>query len=223
MYNKNLIDFNNFSFRYNKDDDVIFKDISFSIVNNSVNFIIGDNGSGKTTLFKAIFHNYLYKNYSDFIKINAKYIGFIWDFHNFYDKLTVYQNIKLYFELSKNKNIKIDFNKSVDLFFEYFKIEKSYLNKTISELSFGYKQKILIIRELITFKEILLIDEPFLGLDYSSYYSFLKILSDFYNQISFIIFTQNPNVVYDFNNIIKSNLNLNKISLNSKITLFSLF
>ncbi len=221
MYNKILIDFNSFSFKYKENQEFIFENTSFSIVNNSVNFVIGDNGSGKTTLFKIIFHNYLYKNYNEFIKINTKDIGFIWDFHNFYPKLTVYQNIKLYFELSKNRNLKIDFNKNLDLFFQYFKIEKNYLNKTIDELSFGYKQKILIIRELITFKELVLIDEPFLGLDYSSYYSFLKILADFYNHISFIIFTQNPNVISDFNNLIK--LNLNKISLNSKITLFSLF
>jgi ABC-type multidrug transport system ATPase subunit len=223
---KSLLIFNNFSFRYKKEEDYIFKDVSFSIFSKSINFVIGKNGSGKTTLIKAIFYNYIYNFYQGFIKINTNSIGFIRDFHNFYNNLTVLQNLKLYFELSKGNQMlnTQEFYKYIDLFFGYFAIEKDYLSKNINELSFGYKQKILIIRELITFKELILIDEPFLGLDYYSYCAFLKILLDFYNKISFIIFTQNPNVILDLQKLInesKLSLELSELKLNSDITLFS--
>lgn len=229
LNNKELIVFNNFSFKYKQNDAFIFENICFRIFNKSVNFVIGENGSGKTTLFKIIFYNYLYKFYNEFIKLNTVNIGFIWDFHNFYNNLTVYQNLRLYFELSKNKNkiankIKNNFDELIALFLNYFSIDKNYLKKNINELSFGYKQKILIIRELIVFNDLILIDEPFLGLDYSSYLSFLKILINFYDKITFVIFTQNPNVISDFyNNNNNNNLKLNEINLNNKIKLYSIY
>jgi len=226
MSDKTLLIFNNFSFRYKREEDFIFKNLSFNISNKSINFVIGKNGSGKTTLIKAIFYNYIYNFYQDCIKVNTDSIGFIRDFHNFYNNLTVLQNLKLYFELSKGNKIlsNQEFYKYIDLFFGYFNIEKNYLNKNVNELSFGYKQKILIVRELITFKELILIDEPFLGLDYYSYFAFLKILADFYNRISFIIFTQNPNVIWDLQKLINEfhlNLKINEFKLSSNITLFS--
>jgi len=205
----NIIEIEDLSFSYK--DKPIFEKLSVRIPNNSINFLIGTNGSGKTTFLKILFFN------------NKKYLKtddfqFIWEFQNLYEELTVLQNFKIFFHLNKKKNL--EFEKELGKILKYFNI-KEYLNKEVKKLSYGYKQRVLIARSIMINPELLIIDEPFLGLDYSSYLSFLKIINDYNENTTFLISTQNPNTKTEFLNIFQRQ-EKNKINLNEQITLFTI-
>ena len=51
---KELIRFNNFSFRYNSREDKILEDINLSIKSNEITVLAGPTGCGKSTLLRAI-------------------------------------------------------------------------------------------------------------------------------------------------------------------------
>ncbi len=205
----NIIEIEDLSFSYK--DKPIFEKLSVRIPNNSINFLIGTNGSGKTTFLKILFFN------------NKKYLKtddfqFIWEFQNLYEELTVLQNFKIFFHLNKKKNL--EFEKELGKILKYFNI-KEYLNKEVKKLSYGYKQRVLIARSIMINPKLLIIDEPFLGLDYSSYLSFLKIINDYNENTTFLISTQNPNTKTEFLNIFQRQ-EKNKINLNEQITLFTI-
>lgn len=205
----NIIEIENLSFSYK--DKPIFEKLSIRIPNNSINFLIGTNGSGKTTFLKILFFN------------NKKYLKtddfqIIWEFQNLYEELTVLQNLKIFFHLNKKKNM--EFEKELEKILKYFNI-KEYLNKEIKKLSYGYKQRVLIARSIMINPKLLIIDEPFLGLDYSSYLSFLKIINDYNENTTFLISTQNPNTKTEFLHIFQRE-EKNKINFNEQITLFTI-
>lgn len=205
----NIIEIEDLSFSYK--DKPIFEKLSVRIPNNSINFLIGTNGSGKTTFLKILlFNNKKYLKTDDF--------QFIWEFQNLYEELTVLQNFKIFFHLNKKKNL--EFEKELGKILKYFNI-KEYLNKEVKKLSYGYKQRVLIARSIMINPKLLIIDEPFLGLDYSSYLSFLKIINDYNENTTFLISTQNPNTKTEFLNIFQRQ-EKNKINLNEQITLFTI-
>jgi len=185
MTKNSLVKIQDFSFSYK--DKKIFENLNLEIYNQSINFIIGPNGSGKTTLIKILFFN------------SQKFIltdnfQFIWDFQNFYDELSTIQNLKIFFDIHNRK--KLDFQEQLRKITKYWNLEE-YLKKPIKNLSYGYRQKVLITRSLLVLPELLIIDEPFLGLDYQSYLGFLDILKEFHKDVTFIISTQNPNIKED--------------------------
>lgn len=180
-----LVKIQDFSFSYK--DKKIFENLNLEIYNQSINFIIGPNGSGKTTLIKILFFN------SEKFILTDNF-QFIWDFQNFYDELSTIQNLKIFFDIHNRK--KLDFQEQLRKITKYWNLEE-YLKKPIKNLSYGYKQKVLITRSLLVLPELLIIDEPFLGLDYQSYLGFLDILKEFHKDVTFIISTQNPNIKED--------------------------
>lgn len=208
-----LIQVENLSFSYK--NKKIFENLSFTIKKPSLNFIVGCNGSGKTTLLKILF-----LNEDKYFK--TKDVQFIWEFQNLYDELTLLQNLKIYFNLNTKK--KLNFEEELKKILSYWDLDQ-YLKSPIKNLSYGYRQKSLIARSIITKPDILIIDEPFLGLDYSSYLSFLKIISDYSSEITFLISTQNPKVkdeIIETTSLKNNTLKSQSIQLNSMILLFTI-
>ncbi|MFN4220600.1 MAG: ATP-binding cassette domain-containing protein, partial [bacterium] len=145
-------------------------------------------------------------------------VQFVWEFQNMYEELSLTKNLEIYFKLNCKKNI--SFKEELQNILKYWDLEL-YLTKPVKSLSYGYRQKALITRSIIVKPDVLIVDEPFLGLDYMSYKSFIKIIKD-YRDITFLISTQNPNVIRDFleeiNNNINESLNFN---INQDLTIFS--
>ncbi len=134
--------------------------------------IVGLNGAGKTTLIKSICgllipdrgniffdENPLYPNGM----YNLKKIGAILEgSRNIFWNFTPIQNVK-YFAYLRGLPLKETLNKATELFEEFGLSEKLHI--PVRNLSQGMKQKIAITITILHNPQILLLDEPTLGLD----------------------------------------------------------
>ncbi|QUH18871.1 ABC transporter ATP-binding protein [Alkaliphilus sp. B6464] len=132
--------------------------------------ILGKNGSGKSTLVKII-SGLLYqdtgeisvfdidnkdkkmRNITKFVQESGK---------GYYDYLTSLENIRYFLGLNKIKMdaVKVELEDLINRF-EF----GEHLDKKVSELSQGNRQKLSIIISLLTDPKVLLLDEPTNGLD----------------------------------------------------------
>lgn len=150
----------------------IFNSFEFSIIENQRIGILGRNGTGKSTLIKLI-SGYLKSNNTEllFSKANFNLCGAYQEFH-FDQNFTCFQIFKNFSLIYKN-NFSNDRLKEI---FEDFGIA-SFANEKYNNLSFGTKQKIKLIFAVINNPKVLILDEPFSGLDepWTNFYkSFLK-------------------------------------------------
>lgn len=170
---------------YKIDSTEILEDISFEVENNSVNVIVGSNGAGKTTLLKVISKVIEQKNI-DINELNNNYkIVFVDQDFLIFDELIVEEFILLINNLNKN-DIKIS-----NLIIEDFMILgiDNILKTQIKNLSFGQRQKLIILMGFLSLPDYLLLDEPFNGLDYNSKINLRKLLKKYKKFFSFIITT----------------------------------
>jgi len=147
-------------------------DFTYEFKSGKVYGIVGLNGAGKTTLIKSICgllipdrgnvffdNNPLYPNGM----YNLKKIGAILEgSRNIFWNFTPIQNAK-YFAYLRGLPLKETLNKAIRLFEEFGLSEK--LNTPVRNLSQGMKQKIAITISILHNPQILLLDEPTLGLD----------------------------------------------------------
>lgn len=156
---------------------------------------IGHNGAGKTTTIKSIvgIHNFEEGD----ILINSKSIkknpieckkdmAYIPDNPDIYESLTGIQYLNFMadiFEVSKNER-----EGKIKYYSEKFEINKS-LGDLISSYSHGMKQKLVIISALIHSPKILILDEPFVGLDPKASFILKEIMRDFCNNGGCIFFS----------------------------------
>lgn len=149
-----MIIINKLTASYNKKVKVI-DSLDLSIKNNSINGIVGLNGSGKTTLLNVMYG--LKKqdageiSYND-IKISKKDISFLAAENFFYSNITARE----YLYLFKHGNFNED---------EWNELFLLPLDKVIDSYSTGMKKKLALMATLKQGKQILILDEPFNGLD----------------------------------------------------------
>ncbi len=143
----------------------VVSDISFDIAPGEVFGLIGPNGAGKTTIIRMLLDiirqdsgviRILGSSLSDGIKDR---IGYLPEERGLYRRLSVIDTLN-YLGALKNKPNK---ERTLEL------LEKmglsSHKDKKIGELSKGMQQKIQIIAAIIHDPEIIILDEPFSGLD----------------------------------------------------------
>ena len=164
-----MMSFQKISHRYGK-EQVIF-DVSFSIQPNEVVSLLGPSGCGKTTLLRLAAG--LEKPDSGLIKFGEEVIsspefvlspeergvGLVFQSYALFPHLTVTQNI-LFGLPQKSKN---ELSNIIDLMRE-LDIEKLG-DKYPHELSGGQQQRVALARALAPNPPIILLDEPFSGLD----------------------------------------------------------
>ena len=157
------------SITYHKNQQLIFKDISFSIGLNSGLILSGANGSGKTTLLKIIaglcrqksgdilWNNEDVKNFYPEFSADINYIGH----KNFLkQQLTVWQNLSFYGGISDTEIL-------LPATIKYFSLE-AILQKPIFQLSSGWQKKIMLAKLLCCPATIWLLDEPTVNLDHQA-------------------------------------------------------
>lgn len=154
---------------------------------NKIYGLLGHNGAGKTTTIRMLLGllkpdcGTILIDGQDVFKSNKikKNIGYIPDVPNLFDKLTGFEHLNFVSSLYGFNNIKdIQY---IEELMELFEIEKDK-DKIISSYSKGMKQKISIISALIIRPQMLILDEPFTGLDPIVIQKFIKFLNNFINQ-----------------------------------------
>ena len=134
---------------------IILNNISVEASKGQIIGLVGNNGSGKTTLLKCISN--LIVDYQGEIELDGK-LAFSIESPTFYDDLTVFTNLKLFSELAGSKKV------NIEEVLNQVKL-KDAKNKKFKQLSLGMKQKLSIARILLDNADIILLDEPFNGLD----------------------------------------------------------
>lgn len=140
--------------------------LDLQVPKGSIYGFIGPNGSGKTTTIRMIMKIYYPDNGS--IKLfndglsanNIDRIGYLPEERGLYKKMKVKELITFYGELKKVQNP----GKEADYWLEKFDLTKS-ANKKVEALSKGMSQKVQFIITIINRPELIILDEPFSGLD----------------------------------------------------------
>lgn len=140
-------------------------DISFNVEQGKIFGIVGRNGAGKSTTFRMILN--LIEPTRGSIKyngekINLDKVGYLPEEGSLIPTFTVLELCEYYGSLKLMTPEKI--RERLIEWLEIFNITE-YLNKKIKDLSKGNKQKIQFIVSILHDPEILILDEPFSGLD----------------------------------------------------------
>ena len=171
---------------------VAVNDLSFEVKDGEIFGLLGLNGAGKTTTFRMILG--LLDDYTGNITIDGKKIdyditdkiGFLTEERSLLTKLTVREQIIYYGVLKSMVEDKID--KKLDYWLKKFGISE-YKNKKIKELSKGNQQKIQFISAIINEPKLLILDEPFSGLDPINVELFKEVILDLKKKGTSIIFS----------------------------------
>ena len=143
-------------------------DLSFEVKEGEVFGLLGVNGAGKTTTFRMIVG--LLEPDSGEITLDGKKIdyditdniGFLTEERSLFVKMSVLEQILFYGNLKGLSNKKIE--KRLDYWLDRLKISE-YKHEKIKNLSKGNQQKIQFISAVINEPKLLVLDEPFTGLD----------------------------------------------------------
>lgn len=142
-------------------------DISFDVPDNQITGLIGQNGSGKSTTFHSIL-NFL--KYDGQIRWSGQpikeadfdAIGYLPEERSLMPKLTIEQQI-VYLARLKGKPAK-EIRPQIDDWLKKFAVKGKKTDK-IKDLSKGNQQKVQLIVTLIHHPKLIILDEPFSGLD----------------------------------------------------------
>lgn len=166
--------------------------LSFTVKPGEIFGLLGLNGAGKTTTFRMIMG--LLKPTEGKITLDGKpinydvsdQIGFLTEERSLLMKMTVLEQTIFYGTLKGMKKEKIV--ERLDYLLEKFEVPQ-YKNKRIKELSKGNQQKIQFINAIINEPKLLILDEPFSGLDPLNVELFKKEIIEMASNGSMIIFS----------------------------------
>lgn len=149
---------------------VAVDDVSFEIQPSTILGIVGQNGSGKTTVFRMILNfltpenngRVLWQNNPMQMATVYNTVGYLPEERGLYEKMTIEQQIMYFARLRGMK--KADINNKIDEWMTKFNVKGDRKDK-IKTLSKGNQQKVQLIATLIHEPALVILDEPFSGLD----------------------------------------------------------
>lgn len=176
-------------------NNIAIKDVSFTINDGEIFAFIGHNGAGKTTLIKAIVGIHNLDN-GDII-INGKSIknnpieckkemAFVPDNPELYEQMKAIDFINFICDIYEvPQDIR---EKNITKYAKLFEIENN-LNDTIESFSHGMKQKVAIIAALAHDPKVLIMDEPFVGLDPKAVFDVKEVLNKMVKEGKIVFFS----------------------------------
>lgn len=184
---KPIVQIKHVSYRYEK--DIVLENINLTIQKGDFLGIVGPNGSGKSTLLKLILG--LLKPQTGEVLLFGKEtqrfrdwqkIGYVSQKANAFNTgfpATIFEvvasgltkKIGMFRRLTKSDQQKvIDAVKFVGM--------EPFIQQNIGELSGGQQQRVFIARALVSAPELLILDEPTVGVDAKNVFSFYQLLED---------------------------------------------
>ncbi len=141
-------------------------DLDLNVPKGCVYGFIGPNGSGKTTTLRMIM-NIIYPDSGSIrifgaerIEAATDRVGYLPEERGLYKKMKVRALLQFYGGMKNGQNI----NREVDGWLERFELT-GWANKKVDALSKGMSQKVQFIATVVSKPELLILDEPFTGLD----------------------------------------------------------
>lgn len=173
----------------------VLKNVNLTIENGDIYAFVGSNGAGKTTTIKAmlgilpfdsgevLYDTLSIKEYALTIKAGISYIP---DNPDIYEHLTGLEYLDFIASIYET-----DVETKNRLINEYSKELEIYknLNDRISTYSHGMKQKIVIIAALIHNPKVIIMDEPFVGLDPVSTHKLKELMKKLAKEGKIIFFS----------------------------------
>lgn len=192
------INVENLKFKYPNSDKFVLNISSLKFLSGTINGLIGLNGSGKTTLL-YILGRILNEECYGKIEINEYNLRDI-DIEKFRENVyvltqktfifegTVRENLVLFKDISYKEIVNSDYFDLIESFVESLpKGLDTIINDTGINFSVGEKQKISLLRMFLHKPKILLLDEPFTGLDISSQNKLISLLKKYIRDNNAII------------------------------------
>lgn len=166
--------------------------LSLAIEENQMYGFLGGNGAGKTTTFRMILglldktEGEITWNGESIGYDQSHLVGYLPEERGLYPKLKVKEQL-IYLGRLRGMN-KQEIIKQLDDWLDRFKIQE-YRDKKVEELSKGNQQKIQFISAVIHQPELLILDEPFSGLDPVNVEMLKEAVVDLKDQGTSIVFS----------------------------------
>lgn len=165
----NILEVKNLQKAYGK--YVALKNINFTIERGKIVGLLGKNGSGKTTLIKTLIG--LFKEFEGEIIYQGKVIdhsnpeimntiGALVDV-SFHEDMTAYDNLKMLMMITPGMH-QADYKKEIGKLLKFVGLTDNARDK-VKSFSFGMKQRLALAQAMISNAQLLILDEPFVGLD----------------------------------------------------------
>lgn len=149
-------------------DFVAVDDLSFTIEDGEIIGFIGQNGAGKTTTFRLILdflaqdQGTVHWNGKPLSSNEYNIIGYLPEERGLYPKETIEAQLRFFGQLRGKSRKEID--DKIDYWMEKFAVKGKRTDK-VKSLSKGNQQKVQLIATLIHEPQLVILDEPFSGLD----------------------------------------------------------
>lgn len=162
----------------------VLHEVSFRVATGEMVGLIGLNGAGKSTVIKHILRLMTPISGNVTIKPNhrvhkaddeRKFIGYLPETPLLYDELTLWEHLE--FTSVAYQLDQATFQRRADHLLQQFGMEKM-IHAFPSEFSKGMKQKVMVMCALLVEPALLIVDEPFTGLDPLATRTLLKRLTE---------------------------------------------
>ena len=188
-----MIEIKNVTKKYG--NNIALKDVSFTVNDGEIFAFIGHNGAGKTTLIKSIVG--IHKFDEGDILINGKSIknapvlckkemAFVPDNPELYEQMKAIDFINFICDMYEiPQDVR---EENIKKYAKMFDMEDN-LNNAIESFSHGMKQKVALIAALAHDPKVLIMDEPFVGLDPKAVFDVKKIMNEMIKEGKIIFFS----------------------------------
>ena len=147
-------------------NEPVIQDISFDVRTGEILGVIGSNGAGKTTTIACLTGTIPWMKGT----VEMERYAYIPEQPVYYDYLTLSEHIALVQELTG-----VDSKEKTEELLQLFRLDH-VTDRYLSSFSKGMKQKAMILLALIQETQILIVDEPFIGLDATTTIQLLRLL-----------------------------------------------